>query len=109
LQLDRERVHRDRADDPAELTSDTHLRPRQVAPESVRVSDRDDPDPGHLLRDEPPAVAGALARLELPHLGELAVPDQGRLETVVRRIRPERREAVERDTAAGGGEPRGRE
>src|SRR5215210_5951734 len=33
LELDRERIHRDRADDAARLAVDPHLRPGQIAPE----------------------------------------------------------------------------
>jgi hypothetical protein len=54
LELDRERVHRDRPDDAARLAAHTHLGAGEVATEAVRVADGDEPDPGRALRDEPP-------------------------------------------------------
>ena len=106
VELDRERVHRDRADDPARLAVDADLRAREVAPEAVRVADRHEADPRRRLRDEAAPVARALARLEQLHLREVAVPPQHRLEAVVGGIGAERREAVERDTAARSVEAR---
>src|SRR5688500_8051017 len=38
VELDGERVHRDGADDPAQLAADSYLRPREVAAEAVRVA-----------------------------------------------------------------------
>ena len=52
LELDREGVHRDDADDAPQLAADAHLRAGQVATEAVRVADRHDPDPGRPLGDE---------------------------------------------------------
>src|SRR5205085_8021992 len=102
IQLDRQCVHRDRADGAAWLASDPDLGSGQVPAEAVRVAHRDDSDPGRALGHEPAAVAGALARSELPNLRKLARPVERRLEAVLARIGAERREAVEGDPAAGG-------
>src|SRR3990170_7348451 len=56
VELDGEGIHRDRADDAARLTRDTHLRPGQVAPEAVCVADRDEADPRRLPGDVAAAV-----------------------------------------------------
>ena len=101
-QLDRERVHGHGPDRPAALAGDQHLGAGQVAAEAVRIPDRDQADPRVLLGGVTPAVAGALARVELLDLGQAAAPAENRLEPVLRGIRPERREAVQRDAAAGG-------
>ena len=47
---DRERVHRDRPDDRPPDAVDEHLGAGEVAPPTVRVADRDDPDPRRLRR-----------------------------------------------------------
>src|SRR5581483_10763037 len=109
VELDGERVHRDRADDAPALTGDEHLGPREVAAEAVAVADRDEPDPRGPVGDEPAPVAGALPRLEPLHAGELASPGEHGLEPVVGRVGPERREAVERDPAASRAEARRRQ
>src|SRR4051794_2015635 len=96
---DCERIHRDRPDDRAQLAGDAHLRSREVAREAVAVADGDEPDPGRLVGDEPPPVAGALAGLELFHLREKALPRQHRLEPVVGRVGVAGREPVDRATA----------
>ncbi len=80
----RERVHRDRADDPASLAFDEDLRARHVATEAVGVADRHDADPGRPIGDEPTTVAGALTRLELLHERDVRLPAQSWLEPVVR-------------------------
>src|SRR5205085_3215918 len=78
-----------------------HLRSGHVPLKPVAVANRHEADPGRRLRDEAPAVAGALARLEPLDLREVALPAERGLEAVGRRIVAERREAVERDAAAG--------
>ena len=102
VELDRERVHRDRPDDATALALDEHLRPGHVPPEPVRVPDGHDADPRRPIGDEAAPVAGALARLELLHEREVRLPAQRRLEAVVGRIGAERRDPVERDAAADG-------
>src|SRR5581483_8628778 len=108
VELDRERVHRDRADDAAKLAGDPDLRSGEVAPEAVGVAHGDDADPGVALGDEAPAVPGALARRELADLRELRRPREDGLERVVRRVGAEGREAVQRDAAPRVVEARGR-
>src|SRR5438105_6198180 len=100
LQLDRERVHRDGSDHAPQLAAHPHLGSGQVAAEAVRVADRNDPDPGRLLRDEAAPIARALSRLQLLDLREIATPGERRLEPVRSRVLAERREPVERDPAA---------
>ena len=108
LELDRERVHRDGADDAAQLPAHTNLGAGQVAPEAVRVADGNDPDPGRPVGHERAAVTGARPRFEPLHLGEVAPPRERRLEAVGARVLAERREPVQRDPAAGGVEARRR-
>src|SRR6266496_4869193 len=100
LQLDRERVHRDRPHHTPRHAAHPYLRSGQVAAETVRVADRNDPDPGRLLGDEAPPVARALSRLQLLDLREITTPGERRLEPVRGRVLAERREPVERDPAA---------
>src|SRR4051812_11797798 len=102
----RERVHRDRPDDGADLTAYADLRPRQVTREAVAVAHRNDPDPRRLVGDEAAAVAGALPGLELLDLREEAVPREHRLEPVVAGGAVERRQPVDRAAAADGVEMR---
>ena len=102
--LDGERVHGDGADHPAPFAVDQHLGAREVSPKAVRVAHGHEPDPGRLLRDEAPPVPGALTGVQQLHLRELAAPGEHRLEAVLGRIRPERREPVERNAAARGRE-----
>ena len=102
VELDGDRVHRDGADRPPRLAVDEHLGAGHVAPEAVRVAHGDDPGPRRPLGDEPPAVAGALSRLEEAHLREPAPPRERRPQPVLGRIGVERRDPVERDPAAGG-------
>ena len=64
--------------------STTDLGARHVAPEAVRVSDRDDADPGRSVGDVAAAVAGALARLEPLHERDVRLPAQRR----ARALRP---------------------
>src|SRR5215211_6975877 len=101
-ELDRHRVHRHRSDDPLPPTVDQNLRPGQVPPEAVRVTDRDDPDPRLALGDEAAPVTGRLPRPQELDLGEVAAPREHRLEAVVLGIAAKRREAVERDAGADG-------
>src|SRR4051812_31502167 len=61
IELEGQGVHRDRADDPSRLALDPDLRAGQVAAEAVRITDRDDPDPGRPVGHEASPVAGALA------------------------------------------------
>ena len=102
VELDRERIHRNGADDPARLARHADLRPGEVTAEAVRVAHRHDPDPGRSLRDEATSIAGALSRLEQLDLRKARVPRQDRLQAVIGRIGVERRQAVEGDTAARG-------
>jgi hypothetical protein len=106
VELDRERVHRDGADNAPRLACDAHLRPREVATEPVRVADRNDPDPRVAVGDPAAAVPGRIARPEELAEAELARPRQDGLEPVLDRIRAERRQAVERDAAPCGVEAR---
>src|SRR5436190_12853008 len=99
LELDGERVHRDRAYNPPRLPADANLGAGEIATEPVRIADGDDPDPRRPLRDEGAAVAGALAGLEALYLREVAAPRERGLEAVFGRVRTERREPVERDPA----------
>ena len=101
LELDREGVHRDRADHLARLAADADLGAGQVTPEPVCITHGNDPDPGRLLGDKGAPVAGAFARLELLHLREVAPPGERRLEPVGSGVLAERRQAVEGDPAAG--------
>ena len=101
VELDRERVHRHRPDDTPGLARDPHLGARQVTAEAVPVADGHDADPGGSLRDEAPAVTGALPWLEPLHLRERRLPRQDGLEPVFLGIRVERRQSVHRDPAAG--------
>ena len=91
VELDRDGVHRDGADDAPWLAPDADLGTRHVAPEAVRVADRDDPDPGRPLGHEVPAVAGALPRAEQPHLREPASPVERGLEPIFARVAAEGR------------------
>ena len=84
----------------------TRTRAGEVTPEAVRVADGHDPDPGWPRSDEPPAVTGALPDLEQLDPRDLAPPAEHGLEPVVGRVDAERREAVQRDPAAGRVEPR---
>src|SRR5215208_3984009 len=108
-ELDRHRVHRHRSHDPLPPTVDQHLRPGQVPPEAVRVTDRDDPDPRLALGDEAAPVTSRLPRPQELDLGEVAAPREHRLEAVVAGIAAKRREAVERDAGADGVEAAFRE
>src|SRR3972149_3060049 len=63
VELDGEGVQRDRADHAAQLPRDTHLSPGQVAPEAVRVADRDDADPRRLPGDVGAAVTPVRGRV----------------------------------------------
>src|SRR5215207_3651405 len=101
-ELDRNRVHRHRSDDPLPPAVHEDLRPGQIPPEAVRVADRDDPDPRLAPGDEAAPVARRLARPQALYLGEAAVPREHGLEAVVAGIGAERREAVERDADADG-------
>jgi hypothetical protein len=105
LQLDGERVHGDRADHPPSILSHQHLGAHEVAAKAVRVPDRDDPDPGRSVGDEPSPVASALPGVEPLDQREPAAPRQHRPQPVVGRVGAERREPVERDAAAGRIEP----
>ena len=87
------------------LTLDDHVRAGHVPPEAVRVADGNDPDPGVLSSYEPAAVPSALTRREPLDLREARRPAQDRLEPILRRIHPERRQPVERDPAASRVEP----
>ena len=109
VELDREGVHRDRADHAPQLAADPHLGSGQIAAKPVRVADRHDPDPGRPFRDEPPPVAAALARLQALDLREIAPPRKRGLEAVRARVLAEGREAVQRDPAASSVEARRRE
>ena len=100
VELDGERVHRDRPDDLARLAVDAHLGARQVAAEPVGVADRNQTDPRRTLRHEPATIACALSHLEQLHLCEPARPVEHRLEPVGRGVLAERREPVQRDAAA---------
>ena len=100
VELDRQGIHGDDADDAARLAADAHLGAGQVAPETVGIAHGDDSDPTRLLRDERAAVARALSRREAANLREVAVPAQRRLEPVHRRRLAEGRQPVERDPAA---------
>src|SRR6185295_11642311 len=92
VELDRERIHRNGADDPARLARHADLRPGEVTAEAVRVAHRHDSDPGRSLRDEATSVAGALSRLEKLDLRKARVPRQDRLQAVLGRIGVERRQ-----------------
>jgi len=72
VELDGQRVHRDRADDAAPLAFDPDFGSCHVAAEAVRIPDRDDPDPGGLLGHETAAVPGAFARRKPPNLSQYA-------------------------------------
>ena len=102
VELDGERVHRDRPDHPSRLARHAHLRSGQVAAEPVPVTDGDDADPRVALGGPAATVAGALARPVQSRLNDLARPGQDRLEAVLQRVGAERREAVEGDPAPGG-------
>ena len=97
VELDREGVHRHRADDTGALARDQHLGPGQVTAEAVGVPDRDDADPGRPLGDERAPVAGALPVPEQLHLREGGLPPQRRRQPVRAGIVTERRDAVQRD------------
>ena len=99
VELHGEGVHRDGADDRARLAADADLGTGERALESIRVADGHDPDPRRLLRDEAPAVAGALTRLQLLDLSKEALPGEDGLEDVVGRVAVERREPVDRAAA----------
>ena len=101
-----ERVHGDRPDHTTSNTVDEYVRSGHVAAEPVGVPDRDQADPGRAIGDVATAVPRALTRLELLGQRDVRLPAQGRLEAVVRRIRSERRDAVERDPAPDRVEPR---
>src|SRR3954469_11855055 len=111
VDLDRERVHRDGADDAGRLPPDAHLRAGEGTGETIRIADRDDSDPRRLLRDEATAVAGALTSLEPLHLRQVAAPRKYGLEPIHRgprrtaRARTARRRSEPRrgGTTAGGG------
>src|SRR5207248_10535558 len=75
-ELDREGVHRDRADDPAMLVADEDARAGEVTAKAVRVPDGNMADPRLALGDELPAVARRLARPQQLHERELAPPRQ---------------------------------
>ena len=62
VELDREGIHGDRADDAAARPADQDLRPGEAAPEAVGVPDGNEADPRRTLGDEAAAVAGALVR-----------------------------------------------
>ena len=89
VELDRERVHRDRSHHATSLALDEHLRTRQVPPEAVGIADRDDSDPRGLLGDEEAPVARALTPGELLHEREIRLPAKSRLQAVGCGIRPE--------------------
>ena len=101
-QLDRERVHRDGADRPAALAGDATPRCR-----SGRGGSRPHSRRGR-ARSRCDARRRSAGRSRCSRPAQSASPGRGgsrqprtRLEPVLRRIRPERREAVQRDAAAG--------
>ena len=100
IEFDRERVHRDGADDAPQLSTDTHFGAGQIAAEPVRVPERHEADPRGLLRDEAAPVTGALAGLQQLHLREVAVPGEHGLEPIRRGVGAEGRQSVDRDPAA---------
>src|SRR4051794_29863996 len=102
IELDGKSVHRDRADDPPRLALDPDFGSGQVTAKAVRVTDRNDPDPGWPLGHEASPVAGALAGCELSNLREPARPAERGLETVVPGGGAEGRETVDRNPATGG-------
>ena len=106
VELDRECVHRDRSDHVPQLAADPHLGPGEVTSEAVAVANGHDADPGRLLCYEPAPVAGALARLEPLHLREITPPRERGLQSVGARILAERREPIQRDSAASSIEAR---
>ena len=109
VELDGGGVHGHGTDHFARFTADPHRGAGQVAPEPVRIADGQDPDPRLALGDEEPAVAGRLTGPQQLRLGELGHPGEHRLEPVLGRIGPERRQPVERDPAANGVEARFRD
>src|SRR5438874_3272706 len=96
IELDGKSVHRDRADDPPRLALDPDFGSGQVTAKAVRVTDRNDPDPGRPLGHEASPVAGALAGCELSNLREPARPAERGLETIVPGGGAEGRETVDR-------------
>ena len=108
-ELDREDVHRHRADDRPRLAVDEHRRPRQVAAEAVGVADRHEPDPRVALGDERGAVAGRLAGVQELRERRARFARRAPARARRRRGRSERRQAVERDSAARRVEMRLRE
>ena len=88
------------------LAADEHLGAGQVAAEAVRVADRDDADPRRPLGDEAPAVARRSPGASRFTCASSARQRERRLEPVLGRVGAERRDAVERDAAAGGVEAR---
>ena len=105
---DGERVHRHGPDDLGSRAADNDLGARHVAPETVRVADRHDPDPSRCRSDESPAVARAAAGLERLHQCDGGLPAQSGPQTVGSGIGTEGRDAVERDAAPNGVEMRRR-
>ena len=105
-ELDREGVHRDRAEDAAARAVHQHLRPGEPAAKAVPVADRDEADPRLPLGDEAASIAGAATASQHLRLGDVAPPGENRLQAVLLRIASERGEPVERDAAADGVEAR---
>ena len=100
-QPDGERVHRDRPHDGDAAARHHQFRPGEVPPEAVGVSDGDDPDPGLLRRDEPPAVPGRVTRRQPSHLRQLRLPPQRRARArTASASTPVGVDPVERDPAA---------
>ena len=62
IELDRERVHRDRPDDRSQLARDAHLRPGEVATEAVGVADRNEAAEGRFFPDTYRFAAGTSDR-----------------------------------------------
>ena len=100
-EVDGDVVHRHGADDRHAAAGDEHVGVvGQRAAVAVAVADRDRPEPGGALGDEPAAVAGALAGLAALDLGDVAGQLERRLEVVVGRVAVVGVHPVDRDAAA---------
>src|SRR6188472_863031 len=99
-ELDREGIHRDRAEHASPRAGHEDFRPGEPTAKAVRVPHWDEPDPRLAPGDEAPPVPGAATDGERLRLRDVAPPGEHRPEAVLRRIATEGREAVERDPAA---------